>query len=178
MRTSESHPLIIAEVILNGAKIGLSLCPGKKQPDALTGSWNRDLDQDLKKIREEGYDAVLSLIDENEMEDLQVTALQNGAVISHSMEWIWAPILDGWIPDDDIFLRFDRALDIIEEGGSVFVHCKGGLGRAGLVAAWILTHNGRSAKEAIHEVRSVRSGAIETGNQEKWIELKAGVRTH
>jgi hypothetical protein len=45
MKTSESDPLQIADIRLspNNGRIGLTLCPGKKDLYAATGSWDRDL---------------------------------------------------------------------------------------------------------------------------------------
>ena len=63
-RTSESHPIDIAEIILDEQqKIGLSLCPGKTQSGAMSGNWKRDLEIDLERIRSHGYDVVVSLIE-------------------------------------------------------------------------------------------------------------------
>ena len=44
MRTSETHPLYINWIPVEGdkGKIGITLCPGKYQPVSSTGAWNRD----------------------------------------------------------------------------------------------------------------------------------------
>ena len=52
----------------------------------------------------------------------------------------------------------------------MLVHCKGGLGRAGLVSARLLVEAGHSPCEAIALVRSVRPGAIETAAQARYVE--------
>ena len=49
------------------------------------------------------------------------------------------------------------------------VHCKGGLGRAGTVAALMLVELGMAPDEAIRTVRAARKGAIETREQERYI---------
>ena len=56
-----------------------------------------------------------------------------------------------------------------ELGGKVLVHCKGGLGRAGLVAARILVERGVPPRAAIDAVRTVRPGAVETAAQERHV---------
>ena len=48
----------------------------------------------------------------------------------------------------------------------VAVHCGGGLGRTGTLIACYLTAEGRSAQEAIAEVRRLRPGSVETPEQE------------
>jgi protein-tyrosine phosphatase len=47
----------------------------------------------------------------------------------------------------------------------VLVHCRGGVGRAGTVAARILVELGTPATEAVRQVRAARAGAIETRSQ-------------
>jgi ADP-ribosyl-[dinitrogen reductase] hydrolase len=72
----------------------------------------------------------------------------------------------------------------LERGGRVLVHCRGGLGRAGTIAALMLIERGWSAPQAISDVRAVRPGAIETEEQERWVTRRArhyglpGIRLH
>lgn len=51
-RTSSTHPLQIASVRPSPSmgQVGLTFCPGKTQPYAATGAWNRDLGVDLDAI--------------------------------------------------------------------------------------------------------------------------------
>jgi ADP-ribosyl-[dinitrogen reductase] hydrolase len=54
MKTSVSHPLQIAAIVLGVpglGRVGLTLCPGKYDPYALSGAWDRDLALDLDNIR-------------------------------------------------------------------------------------------------------------------------------
>eukprot|EP00002_Diphylleia_rotans_P006830 TRINITY_DN16256_c0_g1_i1.p1 TRINITY_DN16256_c0_g1~~TRINITY_DN16256_c0_g1_i1.p1 ORF type:complete len:258 (+),score=43.93 TRINITY_DN16256_c0_g1_i1:61-834(+) len=57
----------------------------------------------------------------------------------------------------------------------ILVHCRGGLGRAGTVAACLLLriHSDASAQDAIRHVRLHRPGAIETQRQVDFISLFA-----
>lgn len=177
MKNSDSHPIRISEINLGSKKLGLSFCPGKFQPNALSGAWNRSLDKDLKKIKNQGYDIIVSLIEGQEFEDLQVNELQNGAVDNFEMKWIWAPIVDGDVPiKPEAFIGLNSVIDLLESEHSIFVHCKGGLGRAGTIAAWLLTHNGRTAEDAITEIRKVRKGAIENSKQYDWIKMNSRKR--
>ena len=58
---------------------------------------------------------------------------------------------------------------MLRGGGDIVVHCKGGLGRAGMIAARLLVELGMAPEQAIKEVRNVRKGAIETLAQETLI---------
>jgi hypothetical protein len=51
---------------------------GKVQSGAISGDWNRDLAADLDKISKEGYDAVVSLIEDLEIDELSVQGLKEG----------------------------------------------------------------------------------------------------
>ena len=59
---------------------------------------------------------------------------------------------------------------VLAAGGRVLVHCVGGLGRSGTIAACLLRSRGVSAEEAIAMVRAARSPrAIETHAQEAFV---------
>ena len=174
-KTSESDPIRIAEIILDEQqKIGLSLCPGKTQDDAMSGKWKRDLEMDLAVIKSHGYDVVVSLIESHEFVELKVENFHIGAVQKAGMEWIWVPIVDQKTPKQTNHAGLNEVLAEVKSEKSVFVHCKGGLGRAGSVTAWLLTHLERSAASAIAETRRARRGAIENIKQESWVTNHAG----
>jgi hypothetical protein len=59
-------------------------------------------------------------------------------------------------------------------GENILIHCKGGLGRAGMISGRLLVELGESPYEAIAKVRAARPGAIDTAAQENWV--KSGSR--
>lgn len=113
LRTSITHPLQIAEVSAPGAKgvIGVTFCPGKKQKNAMSGAWDRDLGLDLDSVKVWGADTVITLIEPQEMKELGVTDLGRETVI-RGMEWLPIPITDGSAPDE----RFAAAWANMEPG--------------------------------------------------------------
>ena len=50
MKTSQTHPLQIDTVKAGNGEIGLTFCPGKKQANSYSGTWDRDLNADLEAI--------------------------------------------------------------------------------------------------------------------------------
>ena len=87
MRTSLSHPLKIAKLPTpERGRIGLTLCPGKKDPKGMTGPWDRDLAVDLDVIREWGAAAVVTLVEAKELDLLEVPHLGKEVVRRH-MSW-------------------------------------------------------------------------------------------
>jgi ADP-ribosyl-[dinitrogen reductase] hydrolase len=172
MQTSLNSPLTIAAVAAPGVCgfIGLTLCPGKKD---LRGGWNRDLQRDLARIREWGAALVLTLVEEHEFRWLGVADIGT-AVARHGMTWRHLPIRDGGVPGQEFEAGWHlvgaemRAL--VRGGGRVLVHCKGGLGRAGMIAARLLVELGMEPEVAIVAVRDARSpAAIETPEQEDYV---------
>ena len=169
-RTSLSHPLQIAEVSAgaNLGKIGITFCPGKKQTSAFSGIWNRDLDLDLKVIQQWGAAAVVTLIEPYELHALQVTDLGD-EVRSRHMAWHHLPIRDVSVPGPQFEQAWQEAgpnlRQLLQSGFNVLVHCKGGLGRAGTIAARLMVELGAAPHQAIGQVRAVRPGAIETEAQ-------------
>jgi ADP-ribosyl-[dinitrogen reductase] hydrolase len=171
MKTSVSDPLRIAEISPFGASglIGVTLCPGKKDP---AGDWDRDLEIDVGVISDWGADVVVSLIEAREFEALGVTDLPD-VVEEHDMRWIHLPIVDASVPNQ----RFENRWavngadlrQVVRSGGRVLLHCRGGLGRAGMIAARLLVELGMEPGKAIRAVRLARPGAIETPEQERHV---------
>lgn len=180
IRTSQSHPLQIAAVSTapGMGRIGVTFCPGKKQHSAATGAWDRDLDVDIQAIADWGAAAVLTLIEDHELAALKVEGLGE-AVRTRHMGWLHAPIQDVSTPDrgfeadwaqigEDLRARLRAGFDVV-------VHCKGGLGRAGMIAARLCVELGAAPEAAIREVRRVRPGAIETAAQESHVGARQAI---
>lgn len=58
---------------------------------------------------------------------------------------------------------------LVRRGFDVLIHCRGGLGRAGIIVARLLVEFGTPPEKAILAVRDVRPGAIETCQQEEFV---------
>ena len=176
IKTSETHPIRVDSVRPKDGygRIGVTLCPGKKYPWGLAGNWERDLDPDLDRISRWGATAVVSLITREEIRDLEVQNL-SGAVADRHMEWWHLPIPDGQPPGPEFEKAWVHAgaaiRDRLRLGFDVLVHCKGGLGRAGTVAARLLVEFGERPDDAIDRVREARSpNALETRDQERHVQ--------
>ncbi|WP_246176406.1 cyclin-dependent kinase inhibitor 3 family protein [Rhodovulum strictum] len=169
-RTSLTHPLQIAEVRTDPAhgRIGITFCPGKQDRAAATGAWARDLDLDLDAIAAWGARMVLTLVEPAELAALKVPDL-GAEVRRRGLDWRHLPIADYSVPGPEFEVGWqDHGRDIralIRAGGNVLVHCKGGLGRAGMIAARLLVELGTEPDAAIRAVRRARPGAIETPSQ-------------
>lgn len=171
--TSETHPLRIAELDApGGGKIGVTFCPGKHQPEAFSGCWRRDLISDLDVIEIWGANVVVTLVEDHELEALNVPAL-GIEVRARGLAWLHLPIVDNWIPGAAFEASWNAEAPglhaVLDRGGRVLVHCKGGLGRAGTIAARLLIERGASPQDAIAAVRRECPGAIENRTQEGYL---------
>ncbi len=147
----------------------MAFCPGKKDPAATTEQRNRDLERDLDAVAAWGADVVVSLMEEHEFALLAVEALPR-AVTQRGMHWMHLPIEDCTAPSGAFELAWRGAgpqlRRLLRRGGRVLVHCRGGLGRTGTVAARLLVELGIEPERALEAVRGVRPGAVGAGAQE------------
>lgn len=174
VRTSDSHPLRINRLEVPGVSgaFGMTFCPGKKSDSIYGGNWDRDLDKDLAVIRDNGAGAVLTLLEDHEFGLLGVPQFPE-VMQTQPFQWHYLQIRDSDVPDG----RFEASwptvraqlATVLKTGGLVVVHCRGGLGRTGLVVARFLVEDGMAPDDAIALVRSVRPGAIETWEQENHV---------
>lgn len=174
-KSSVSHPLRIDTVtpIAGTGLIGLSFCPGKRVTNAMSGgNWYRDLDLDLRVIQAWGATVVVTLLEYWEFENMHVEEL-GSAVADFGMVWHWLQIPDGGIPDGELAQSWQaiktKLMTRLASGEHLFIHCRGGLGRTGTLAAELLISLGDDVSTAMRKVRAARPGAIETRAQEEYL---------
>ena len=150
-------------------QVGLTIFPGRKD-------WGRNLESDLDELHRFGVQGILCLVTPDEFKRYGVPKLleiyRNGG-----FQVLHLPIRDGGIPTEEQLLQGADWLDgLVSQGKCVAIHCVGGLGRSGLMAAsWLTLRRGVTPQEAIDLVRKVRSPrAIETSVQEKFIQSLKG----
>jgi protein-tyrosine phosphatase len=144
--------------------IGITLLPGRRDRQ-------RELEQDLLQLQKQRIGSVLCLLSDNEFElygvpDLLKRYAGSGFTVMH------APVVDQAIPS---FEEMDAMLAFVDsslaEQRRILVHCAGGLGRSGTVAAcYLTTRDGLSVDEAIDVVRESRSPRmVENRRQEDFV---------
>jgi ADP-ribosyl-[dinitrogen reductase] hydrolase len=158
-RTSHTHPIRIDTITVAQGELGLSICPGKVQAQAQTGSWHRDLDVDLDAVRSWGAGAVITLLEPEEIDALQVPMLGE-SVRTRGMRWAHLPLPNDSVPDAAWITNFRSVQPAlshhIARGEGVFIHCMGGIGRTSVAAALLLVHTGWDAERSIAAVRRAR----------------------
>jgi len=151
---------------LGGAEIAITPCPGKRE---------RDLGLDLDTLRSWGAQAILTLVQDGELQMLRVGNMQS-EVARRKMKWFHCPIPDFGAPgmffEGCWVQRGDgkQVRKILRDGGKVVVHCRGGIGRAGTIASRLLIELGLATPDAaLRRVREARPGAVETWEQENHV---------
>jgi protein-tyrosine phosphatase len=174
--TSETHPIHVDVVPIEGlpGRLGLTIAPGKKGRSQLSRvRWERDLVTDLRALKERcATDVLVSLLRPYEYELLEIPRLAAEAerlglaTRRFEIDDMSVPA----VPRSDAFRDFVAELHAdLARGRNVTVHCRGGLGRSGLVAACLLVYDGEAPAAAIARVRACRRGAIETRGQERYV---------
>lgn len=152
----------------NKGRLGLTILPGRMDR-------GRSMDKDIASLKQDGATAIVSLITEQEYTEYGVKGLKQ-AYKDAGLELISYPILDQGIPDSATLPNLLKAID--EElcrDGSVILHCVGGLGRSGTVAAaYLMDKFQLQAEQAIATVREHRSQrAVESKEQLAFLRNKS-----
>lgn len=172
--TSETHPIRVdwIDTALWPGRLGLTFAPGKKGASVLQAgvTHDRDLAADLDRLAQQGVTVLAPLIEEHEFDLLGIPDYHT-LTEAQGLTVVGCPIRDGDIPGDlpAFSALLDELMEHLLDGRVVVVHCRGGLGRAGLTAACLLTQAGMPPEQAIARVREARPGAVENTAQEQFV---------
>ncbi len=160
----------MSDFVIHGVTVRngiLAICP---LPGA-SGDYPRDIDH----ISDWKPAMVISLTTKAEMDGHGAASL--GADLRDSgTRWEHLPIDDSKVPDaawERKWREISRvAHAALRGGGRVLVHCKGGKGRAGMVALRLMTEAEEQPLKSLARLRALRPGAVETDAQKTWATAK------
>jgi protein-tyrosine phosphatase len=159
-----THPTWELEIVEGYSALILTPCPGTKKAD---------LSSSVKQLKTQGVQAVLSAIELAEMDKKGVSALPL-QIQKQGMAWFHLPIEDDSIPDQAFAEKWQQVSPelhkIIKRGGKLALHCMGGSGRTGLLAAHILLELGWNLDRVKSEVKALRPNAFTKACQIEYIE--------
>ena len=177
--TSETDPIpvdfLTDDEVGTPGRLGMTFAPGM-WAGSVGGRWERNLAADMRALEEEYETNVLvSLMEDHEYRGYQIPELLERDKFG-DIEILRLAIKDMGVPQEAESERFQAFVrDVVqrlEQGQNVVVHCRGGLGRTGTLAACVLVALGRhTADEAIAAVREARKGTVQTREQEDFVRL-------
>lgn len=172
--TSQISPVNIFKIVKSkSAFIAISLCPGKKI-EGRDVIWDRDIKVDFDYLLSEGITTLVPLLEDHEFRRLKIEDYFKEAK-KRMFDVIRFPIEDVSVP---LCLEDTRRIVRLlckrfKNGERILIHCNGGIGRAGTIAACVLLELGKkkTAEDAISDVREKRgSRAVEVLRQEHFVE--------
>jgi protein-tyrosine phosphatase len=150
----QTHPHDILP-LTEGGRLIFTPCPGTK---------GVGLEESLSQLKQAGASALISLTPQTEMAHLQVEALPQ-ACNKHGLDWFHLPIEDDAAPAAEFALGWardrEKILAILDQEGAVAIHCKGGSGRTGLMAAIIMLERGIDLEQVTSMVQHLRPKALQ-----------------
>ncbi len=145
--------------------LGVSQFPGKNLQNIFDLS---SFSKDLQIIKKQKVKIVVSLLPDNEKNKLGLDDLIWSKV---EVEYIQFPISDFSVPPKKKFNELKKLISFIKKNlmlsKHVLIHCNGGKGRSGMIAALVL--KAMKEKDPIKKVREKVIGAIETEEQEIFV---------
>ena len=158
-----------------GSEICLSAFPGREHTNVFSIDLMEEFFDFLDSNR---YNSLVSLVEVHEFDQFISYPKFEEKIGKRNFSWFFHPLKDMTAPDEIFRERFfetqSHLLENLRSGKKIAIHCKGGLGRSGTIAALLLRHLGFSAEKSIELVRKSRPGAIETEEQEIFIQSNSG----
>jgi hypothetical protein len=147
--------------LATGGRIGICRLPGA----------DGDLAGDVTTIARWKPRLVVSLTESAEMERLGAQSLPD-MLAGLGVEWRHFPIIDFGTPGPATLIAWPplsvEIHAVLDQGGDVLIHCRGGLGRSGMIALRLMVERGEEPDEALSRLRQARPGAVETDEQRAW----------
>ena len=132
------------------------------------GDW---LEEEVRSWREAGLDVMVSLLTHDEDTELELNQEELLCRVQ-GIQFYAYPIQDRGVPASrktttDLVQNLERYL---EEGKSVAVHCRQGIGRSSLIAALLLVSAGIDPEAALAQISQARGCTVpDTIEQSNWI---------
>ncbi len=161
------HPFTSMAIADGVGNILFTPCPGTKEVG---------LQVSLEQLATAGASAILTLMPKEEMQRNAVVDMPE-LCAQLGLQWFHLPIEDDHAPEQEFTAAWNVAKEkvhaLLASGKSIAIHCKGGSGRTGLVAAQILLERGVSLDEVIERVRAIRPNALQVPVHQTYIQQVA-----
>lgn len=159
-----SHPYDLLAIPGSPGRLIFTPCPGTRDTSLAAA---------LDTLQVAGAEALITLMPQGELEQ-NLAAELPALCAARNLEWLHLPVADEQVPlvDFDIAwgLARERIQALLAAGRSIAIHCKGGSGRTGLIAARILIDSGVPREDAVALVQALRPKAIQHPAHAVWLE--------
>ncbi|EAR92835.1 cyclin-dependent kinase inhibitor 3 (macronuclear) [Tetrahymena thermophila SB210] len=166
---------------LLASKFGLCHCPGKKLAKGRDGKvHDRDLRVDVEQFSsQDNVKTIICLLNDYELRSIGVDVKQYQKICQEKgITFIQYPIIEMSVPECKSMDQFDQEviqfiINEMKQNKNVLCHCRGGIGRAGLIASCLLLRFKIKNKwsDAIQLVRSIRDQrCVESKKQETFVQ--------
>ena len=149
------HPY---SVLANSELVGQLIftpCPGTKETS---------VSQALATLHDAGASALVTLMPSEELLQNEIDLLPEECQLL-GLEWFHLPVEDDEAPGEPFAAAWkahrERLKELVVTGKTIAIHCKGGSGRTGLVAARPMIECGIPVQEAVSQVQALRPRAIQ-----------------
>ncbi|EAR08072.1 tyrosine-protein phosphatase [Reinekea blandensis] len=160
-----THPFDTLPLPTGGAFV-FTPCPGTRGealPDALS------------RLKHTGASTLITMLSNEELDHLGVPDLGKVAA-DEGFHWVQLPIEDDCAPEapfEQAFAQHGEALlQRLTAGETLVIHCRGGTGRTGLMAAILLLNAGMDGAEVQSRIQSVRPKALTIDTQTTWLKAR------
>lgn len=148
-----THPFDVL-ALENDAKLIFTPCPGTKETT---------IESALATLKSAGVSMLVTLMYDTEMEKYHAHSLSS-ACQAQGLIWVQLPMPDDAAPNQDFEQQWQQhrldIIDVLNNKGTIAVHCKGGSGRTALAISLILRELGWSDDNIITAVQQIRPKAL------------------
>lgn len=138
------------------------------------GDW---LEDEIHSLRESNIDALVSLLEPNEVIELELER-EAEYCVKFGINFLSFPIADRQVPSSIRETKnFVQTLfTLLAQNQSLVIHCRQGIGRASMIASCVMTLSGFSVEEAFAQIVEARGCAVpDTQEQRDWVSRFAQV---
>jgi protein-tyrosine phosphatase len=132
------------------------------------GDW---LEDEIRSLKSSGVDAVVSLLERAEIEELDIVEEQALCEVA-GISFLTFPIPDRNVPPSrrEALDFAGSVLNLLHAGKGVVIHCRQGVGRSALIAACVMALGGVPVDEAFDKIKNARGCPVpDTPEQRRWV---------
>lgn len=162
-----SHPFDILD-LGNGSRFIFTPCPGTK---------GFPVEASMQTLKDAGAEAVVTMmtaheLSEHEAESIAVFCETNG------LPWFHLPVEDSCAPEAPFEMAFalkrQALLDLVKAGTTIAIHCHGGSGRTGMMAAILMLSAGFEPEVVKAKIQQIRPKSLKSVVQVEYLKLNHG----